>query len=87
MEGCYGGSITNCYFGGNDVAVHISNSTGLYLDNNHIEHCEKGVVLDDCWDTEIVNTYIDSVPINTSGFKGLKLKKLTVLIRHYMFNA
>ncbi|MFW1958238.1 right-handed parallel beta-helix repeat-containing protein [Acinetobacter johnsonii] len=84
IDRCKNVRITGGYFEGNDIAVHATNSTEIYMERNQINDCGKGIVLDDCWDSEIKDTYINSITVNPYGFNNFRLKLLARLIRHYM---
>ncbi len=90
MAGIYieGGSdifIDNCTFERCDIAIDARNTKNLRVNQAHINDCEKGVKLDDCWDSEINDIYIDKKAYKYSkGINNFRLTKLTTMVRFYM---
>lgn len=81
IENCLNVKISNCSVSGFSKGIHAINSSKVICDNLRTEDCEKGVVLDNCWDSEVSNFNYNSV-----GYMGFRLRKLSVLINNFMYN-
>lgn len=87
VEGGSNISIINCIFDRCDIAVHATNTHNLRINESHINNCEKGIGLYDCWDSRVSNVNIDqSTPKYSKMISRFKLNKLTDLVRYHMMH-
>ena len=82
IDQCYDIKITNCNFHNCDIAIEATNSRKVQISKTAITDCEKGIKLNDCWESEVTETQIE----NYRSSKGIfKLKPLSAIIRKEIY--
>lgn len=81
MHNCIGGKIIDCSFENFDVAVEATNSRDIQIIGGTINNCDKGIKLDDCWDSGVTETLIN----NSRSSDQFRLSFLSAVINYYMY--
>lgn len=88
IQGGSNNSIINCTFEGLETAIQATNTHNLKIDTANVVNCEKGIGLNNCWDSKLNNVTIDQPLVkNSKSNNRFKLTKLTSLIKYYMIHA
>lgn len=62
------------------TALMVDNSSGIKVNGFQTKNCKKGIVLNECWDSDFRNLNIETdIPS-----KPVKIKLLSHLIKYYM---
>jgi len=82
IEGCTNSSITDCYFDGFDIGVSATDSSNIKIRNLDINNCKKGIVLNNCLNSEVSKLRLHQIALRQDP--KFKIKKLSLLIGYWM---
>ncbi|WP_131669008.1 right-handed parallel beta-helix repeat-containing protein [Psychrobacter pygoscelis] len=82
IEGCTNSSITHCYFDGFEIGVSATDSSNIKISNLNINNCKKGIVLNNCLNSEVSELRLHQIILEQEP--KFMIKELPLSIGYWM---